>query len=179
MKSQKASQRLGCRGSRLPYRRSSGTGESPQGLPGCRFAPTHSPALKTHFLSLAPLVENCLGETLPHAKLWAQSESGSHRHGESDLSCQGSAQDVASLPFAVAADTTLLLRPRLVGWGRPPLSSFQPGFREMTVSAEAQNTCFHPSYSLSGASSSLSLKWRRTLSGWCPFFVKVKGLKSL
>ena len=92
--------------------------ESPQGLPGCRFAPTHSPALKTHFLSLAPLVENCLGETLPHAKLWAQSESGSHRHGESDLSCQGSAQDVATLPFAVAADTTLLLRPRLVGWGR-------------------------------------------------------------
>ena len=116
-KSQKASQRLRCWGTRLPYRRSSGTGESPQGLPGCLFAPTHSPSLKTHFLSLAPLVENCLGETLPHAKLWAQSESGSHRHGESDLSCQGSAQDVATLPFAVAADIALLLRPRLVGWG--------------------------------------------------------------
>ena len=30
----------------------------------------------------------------------------------------GSAQDVATLPFAVAAEITLLLRPRLVGWGQ-------------------------------------------------------------
>ena len=31
---------------------------------------------------------------------------------------RGSAQDVATLPFAVAADITLPLRPRLVVWGQ-------------------------------------------------------------